>query len=249
MQGPPVIIPLGRGSARGDCELRYLLRSIDRHLKGHGGIYLVTDRCPGFINRNTVNVVKAGDAHADNKDANLHDKVLAVLRGYDVDDFIFAADDNVVMQDVDAAMLPVLHQTRTSDTCGEATSRWGRRLAHTLDWAASRGAAVSHPLECHAPQLFHGRAILEGMDAVDYASQPGLTIYTTWRVLDGTWRDAVPLEGYKTTLENRDATRLMDMTDADLKARMFLGYNDGAVACGMLDRLARLFPSRSIYER
>lgn len=245
---PDVIIPLGNGSAKGNWEVRFLLRSIAMHLKGYGNIYLVTDNCPGFINRATVNVIPIKDTYADNKDANLHKKVLAVLQGYDVDDFVFCADDNAFLQDMDAASIPVLHNPRGRDHFAILPHTiWRKRVTNTFEWAEKRGLQLRHNYECHAPQLFHGQAILEGMKDVDYISQPGLTIYTTWRVLEGI-PDSIPQEQCKWTFNGECAETLKAMSDAELCSKPMIGFDDGFVVGGGMERFANLFPEPCKYE-
>ena len=246
---PNVIIPLGRGGTGDNTELRYLLRSIDAHLKNYGRVFLATDCAPDWLS-DAVTIVEAGDIYSDNKDANLHRKILRVLDKYEVGDFVFCADDNCFMQDIAAGAIPTLVNGKPRPNFeGENLSKWQKRVKHTLEWADSQGAHLEHHYEVHCPQLFHGAALREKLAKVDYVAQPGLTIYTCWRVLTDTWRDALPQAQYKTTMENECGETLAAMTDAQLCARPFLGYNDGGVKCGMLNRLARLFPEKARFER
>jgi hypothetical protein len=246
---PDIIIPLGRGSTSDNAELRFLLRSIDAHLKNYGRVFLATDCAPDWLS-DEVTVVEVKDIYSDNKDANLHHKILKVLDKHDVGDFVFCADDNCFLQDIAAAAIPALANGKARASFeGDSLSKWQRRVRNTLEWADGQGAKLEHHCECHCPQLFHGALLRERLPKVDYTAQPGLTIYTTWRVLTDTWRGALPQAQYKTTMENECGETLARMSDAELCARPFLGYNDGGVTGGLLDRLARIFPSKSRFER
>ena len=87
------------------------------------------------------------------------------------------------------------------------------------------------------------------MKGVDYGKQPGLTIYTVWRVVTDSWRYSVEQSRHKLTLEKECAETIERLTDDGLQARLFLGYDDGAARGGILDRLARIFPQKSRFER
>ncbi len=243
-----MIIPLGSGSHAENAEIRMLLRSVEKNLRNVGRIFVVTDNPPSWLQN--VIVVSVPDSHPTNKDANLHDKVLAVLKRYDVDDFIFASDDNAIMQPVNAASIPVLENHRPrADFFGEGVTKWRNRVANTFLFADSKNIRLEHHFECHAPQLFHGKMLLEGMRDVDYASQPGLTIYTTWRIVTGTTENAKMQSDWKLTFENECTERLAGMTDSDLCSKLFLGYNDGFVVAGGIDRLRRIFSFKSKFEK
>lgn len=246
MSIPDIIIPLGNGSQSNDDELKILLRSIDRNLKGYGRVFLVTSYCPSWIDMSKVTVVSVEDIYHDNKDANLHLKTLKTIELCNVKNFVWCSDDNVFMQPMYAGMIPTIHNHRHNDEFkhGEQ-NRWRNRVRHTLDWADSRGAHLEHQYECHCPQLFDGQALLEGMKGVDYGKQPGLTIYTTWRVVTDSWHGSLDQRDYKATYEKQDDKNYM--TD-DLKARMFCGYNDSCFLNGLRERLFKEFPEKGRFE-
>lgn len=239
---PDVVIPLGNGSRNGDMELRMLLRSMEKNLKGYGRAILVTPCCPDWIDRRRVEVLDVPDAYSNNKDANLHRKVLEAIRRYGIRSFVFCADDNAFLSPVEASEIPVLHSHRPLEAFRDGDGIWRKRVWNTVKWAKGIGIDLPHAYECHAPQLFDGQGILEGMNGVDYVAQPGLTIYTTWRAVTGTWKDSVDQRGWKQTLE-------MPMDDCVLDwGKAFLGYND-ATATKVIASLEGVFSEKSIYER
>ena len=99
--------------------------------------------------------------------------------------------------------MPVVHNHRSYKYFCENNpeSRWRARVRHTFEWAVSRDVFLEHNFECHCPQLFDGNALVKGMQGVDYTTQPGLTIYTTWRVVTDTWHESVDQNEVKTTVE------------------------------------------------
>lgn len=245
---PCVVIPLGSGSQTGDDELKILLRSIETNLVGAGQIFIVTHTPPEWLNRDEVTVVDIADRYTDNKDANLHLKVLETARKHGFNHFIFCADDNCFMQKVRAAEIPVLRNHRPREAF-EGGGRWRERVRHTFDWAESLGVKLDFNFECHAPQVFDAKKVLAGMENVDCVSPPGLTIYTAWRVVSDSWRDSLPQVDYKITLEACTAEDVASMKDSYLTSRMFLGYNDVAVGAGIIARLRQIFPHKSRFEK
>ena len=243
---PDIIIPLGNGSRSNDDELRILLRSIDRNLRGYGRVFLVTSYCPSWVNRDMVTVVNIEDLYHDNKDANLHLKTLKTIEKYNVRHFVWCSDDNVFSQPMYAGMIPTVHNhRRNEDFSQNEANRWRNRVRHTLDWAESRGVHLEHNYECHCPQLFDGKALLEGMKDVEYVRQPGLTIYTTWRVVTDSWKDSIDQRDVKATYE---MDKYEDYKTDDLHAKPFIGFNDQTFLNGLRDRLLKEYNDRSKFE-
>ena len=243
-----IIIPLGNGSHNGNEELKMLLRSIEKHLKGYDRVFLVTQYCPEWIDREQVTVVNINDPFTDNKDANLHRKTLMTVEKYGIDGFVWCADDNCFLQDIDASSIPAIHNHRPNSLFYESSGIWRLRVRNTLEWAKARGVNLPHNMEAHCPQYFDGKALVEGMKDVDYVSQPGLTIHTCWHVVTNTWQGSVNQMDVKHTFELEFDETITHMTDEELCSKMFIGYNDQT--CGrVLKRLHTLFPTPSKYEK
>ena len=247
---PDVIIPLGNGSSFDNAELKILLRSIEKHLKNYNRIFLCTHYAPKWIDQSKITIVDIDDVYSANKDANLHNKILQVIKKYNVDWFVFAADDNVIMQDVSASALPVLQNGKDrANFEGENQGKWQTRVKHTFEWADEMGVNLQHHFEVHAPQLFKGKLLAEKMQNVDFEAQPGLTIYTTWRVLTDTYKDALKQGDYKLTFENALDEAVKTMPEKELQSKLFVGYSDAGIKAGLLDRLFNIFDKPSKFEK
>lgn len=241
----PILIPLGCGSKHNNWELRILLRSIERNAENVGQIFLITTCAPEWITG--ITVVPFPDIYHDCKDANLFHKIHNTLKLYDIDDFIFTADDAVFTQKIDLQKIPVIHNNRENEifyTLPEST--WKTRVRNTLEWAKSRGVNLAHNFECHCPQLFSGKKILDGMKNVHYYNPHGKTIYTTWRVVTDTYEHSVNQLDYKYSFEKGED--LLEYSDAELLEKMFIGYNDSS-ASAVLRRMRNIFTEKSRYEK
>ena len=237
----PILVPLGNGSRFGNDELRILLRSIDRNVVDAGTVYLMTEHCPEWVDN--VVVVPLGDPYTSNKDANLHYKTLTTIERHGIGRFCWCADDNVFMRPMRLEGMPVVHNHRSYKYFCENNpeSRWRARIRNTFEWAVSRGVFLEHNFEGHVPQLFDGQALVKGMHGVDYTTQPGLTIYTTWRVVTDTWHESVDQNEVKTTVETNFIDYKFD--------KPFLGYNDLGFGSGLREKLLAMFPERSRFEK
>ena len=101
-KGIDVVIPLGVGSISANNELRFCLRSIEKHLNGYGNIWIV-GHLPKWVQN--VRHIPHGEYHP--KALNIFDKIMAACEIEEVsDNFIMFNDDYFLIQSVDAAHYP-----------------------------------------------------------------------------------------------------------------------------------------------
>lgn len=237
-----VIIPLGNGSTHDNEELRLMLRSLDAHCSDVGRVFLATQYCPDWIDRDAVTVVDLPDSEPHNKDKNLEMKVLTVIRDYNVERFAFFADDNFVLKDVELKHIPLLYN-RPRSAFEKADTKWRERVKHTFDYFLDRGVPLEHEFESHCPQYFaDAQGLLKAMEDIDISTPPGLTITTTFRAATGEIYGGRPMSEYKQTFE-------APIPESQVKFdRMFAGCND--VGFDIIRRkLFEQFPAKSRYEK
>lgn len=243
-----VFVPLGSGSTHNDCELKMLLRSLEENAFDLGTVYLATKHVPDWLDTSKVVIVDLDDPYTSNKDANLHYKTLETIRMHSLHDFVWSADDAALLQPTALADLPVIRNHRPVKEFEQPSTKWRNRVWNTIQWAKSLGVELEWQYECHCPQLFDGQALLAGMEQVDYRNGQGLTIYTAWRVVTDTWKNAVPQPDFKWTFEFPLDEGIRKMDDDTLCSKMFLGYNEPCSGI-VLGRLEKLFTKRSKFER
>lgn len=239
----PIIIPLGDGSAHENSELRFLLRSLERNALDLGAVYVASTCPPEWLQG--VTVVPVPDTHAHCKDANLIDKTLRVIERNRLDSFAWCADDNAIVRPIRLDSIPLLYNERTRSDFGNG-SKWHRRVLSTFAWADSLGVTLEHSFESHAPQFFRdAQELARRMRRAPYAKGDGLTIMTAFRVVMGDTRRGVPQRLWKDTYEKE----CEEAVKAARFGKPFVGYNDGGINCGILDRLEELFPEKSRFEK
>lgn len=239
----PVIIPLGEGSTHNNAELRFLLRSLERNALDLGEVYVASTCPPEWLQGACV--VPIPDTHAHCKDANLVDKTLRVIERCKLDSFAWCADDNAIVQPVRLAEIPLLYNERVRKDFNNG-SKWHRRVLNTFAWADSLGVPLEHSFESHAPQFFaDAQTLAQRMRRTPYAKGDGLTIMSAFRVAMGKTTGGLPQSRWKDTYEKE----CEEAVKAATFGKPFVGYNDGGINCGILERLEELFPQKSRFER
>ena len=235
-----IIIPLGNGSQFDNFELKILLRSIDRHCSDVGRVIIATDCAPSWLDKSAVTIVEAHDNDRGCKDVNLIDKTIAAIAQCGVERFCWCADDNVFLQDCELKHIPLLYNRRRQEL--DDSTKWRRRVLHTLDYFEARGVHLEHEFESHAPQYFDdAQGLIRAMAGIDYRTPPGLTIMTAFRASMGDTEGGYHKDLYKETYEG-------EVDEAAFScSHMFAGYNDAGFM-SLMHRLFQIFPEPSRYE-
>lgn len=104
-----ILIPLGKGSRWQDNELRYCLRSIEKHLKGYSNIFIVGE-LPKWI-KGVIHIAASDQPEASFRDYNIFRKIIAGCEDERLsDDFLFMNDDHYLLRDYQVNRFPVFHQ-------------------------------------------------------------------------------------------------------------------------------------------
>lgn len=96
-----IVYILGDGSPHNNEELRYSLRSVEKHIKGVRNVFVVGEN-PGFLSDKVIYIPALDPYPCDlnNKDRNIWHKLeTACKHPLLSEDFLFSADDNIVLKD------------------------------------------------------------------------------------------------------------------------------------------------------
>lgn len=104
-----VLIPLGSGSRHDNLELRYCLRSIEKHLKNVRNVWIVGSQIPDWIKGCWLVAAKESTNNW-NRARNIYRKVQYACQKPDLSDtFLYVHDDHFLLKDFDAGSFPYYH--------------------------------------------------------------------------------------------------------------------------------------------
>lgn len=149
-----VLITLGQGSKWDNNELRYCLRSLEKHAKNIGNVFVVG--CdPGFLNPATVGVYPRADVGGTNKEHRIAEQIAwAADKLPMTESFLWVNDDTFFLGDTDITAYPYYHFQTLQDKWGR-TKQGGYRVALMQTDAQLRGRNLpTHNFEIHLPILY-----------------------------------------------------------------------------------------------
>lgn len=258
-----VVIPLSAGSRHEDAELRYCLRSIERHLENVGRVWIVGHR-PKWLRceearesresddwdsrdsrHSRVIHLPCGDSHR-SKDVNIIRKLEAACKAGVSERFVFWSDDQILLRPLAFSQLGPY--TWGDVPPGPGSNRWRRRLAATGKWLRAQGRPALH-CDTHVPVPMERSRLLDLAERTRDAWQSGdgLTV--------GTWYCNAPSPSHPVTpspMGDRKATIEAVMPAEELRRRIagrwFLGFNDAGFTPELRKLLDELFPEKSRFE-
>lgn len=102
-----IVYILGKGSVWKDNEIRYSLRSIEKHLKDYKNVYIIGE-CPDFL----TNVIHIPcNDYGDKHERNIMEKIKVACNTKEIsDNFFFINDDHFLLKDVSCKNYPYYYK-------------------------------------------------------------------------------------------------------------------------------------------
>ena len=182
-----VVYIVGTGSRWNNNELRYSLRSIEKHLSGLEHVWIIGHK-PEFITR--VCHIPAGDPY-DVSDKNILHKLKIACETKDItDDFLLFHDDHYLIQDFEAIEFPNYYEGTVSQMAHiRGSDSYGSRCRNTLE-ILKKSSLPEKYFDVHYPILINKAKFTEYVtDKVDPNSKNGYIIkslYANAMKLEGT---------------------------------------------------------------
>lgn len=146
-----IVYPLGKGSTWGNNELRYSLRSVEKHLKGYGEVWIIGEKPDWLTN---VIHVPISDPKIGIPDTNIMRKLMAFC-GHDVEKFLYMNDDHYLLRDIDAETFPYYyHGTIAEYVKKRGHDGYGNRCENTQKSLESRNLPTKY-FDIHYPMLMN----------------------------------------------------------------------------------------------
>ena len=230
-----IVIPLNNKSHWRDNELKYALRSIEKHLSNYGAIYIIGKKPVSVSN---VNHIPYPDQHL-YPARNIYAKILKACKNKNIsEDFLFMNDDHFLLNNFDASQFPFFYKGYLKEDLGNRTD-----YKHTVE-NTIKVLESSHPtknFDTHTPILYNKKKFSEKLDIYNWDIPHAYTIKSLYcNVLD------IPGE-YEPDGKIRRA-KDTSMIDLYLRSKKVFSIDDTALNKDMKNYLERLYPNKSKYE-
>lgn len=242
-----IVIPLGKGSPWDNNELRYSLRSIEKHLKKYNRIYIVGEK-PDWI-QNVIHVPHVESGHASQ---NIIEKVKTVCKncGDLSAQFMFWNDDFFLLKDVDACKYPYYHRGDLYKSIPKNKNNWYQEyILETIKELESKDLGTLN-FDVHTPIIYTKEGIRMLNKYFDFRKK--LVIKSTYcNTFYNEANPAIEIEDCK--ISGRMARWRLDQkikdkhifSIADKCLEPYPGESESAVKV----LIQELYPDKSIYER
>jgi hypothetical protein len=227
-----ICIPLGSRSYKNYTELRYCLRSIEKHLKGYGNIYLIGER-PDWISG--IKHIPADDDPRNRfRDRNIFMKLMIACSERDIsENFLVVHDDHFLLEDIDIRKFPYVHHGPINVAGGQ----YGYTKQNTIGLL---GEVNDH--DSHCSMLINKKKFLNSVPTVDWNQWYGYLIKTLYCVMNGIEAEYYPDQKVRWV-------EYYDEMKAAIDGRKWFSIGDRCFDNGVVMQvLGELYPLPSKYE-
>lgn len=237
-----IVLPLAK-SKNDFLDLRYFLRSVERHVRNYNEIVIVGSK-PSWI-QGVIHIPYSEATDKKWKEKNIMNRVLAACIDRRVtDDFFFCNDDFVFLDKVDAVKYPYYY----SGTCKNSYDNnfgnpYRKTMYHTMTFLESRGY-TDRNFDAHCPIIYNKKKFLSTFDDRDINFETPFgygvkTLYASCNRVKG-----VPFEDCKFQ-KSYPKEYLLDR----MKGRHVISFNDHPLKTDLGDLLKEMYPQKSSYEK
>lgn len=227
-----IVVPFQRSVNR-DEELKFALRSIEKHLTGIGNVFVVGDNPRwnhSIIHVPQVNISKNNSY----RDRNIAAKILTACEMAQVsDNFLILHDDNFLLQGCPASMWPYYH-------CGPSFKGNGDYRQVEMNTQYMFGDCKN--FDVHAPHIVNKNLFKKTIGTLDWSLKYGYcikTAYCTMNGIEGEFEPDLKINGdweYE-WIKNR------------IVGRKWFSIGDNAWRGGMVKLMKELYPEKSKWEK
>jgi hypothetical protein len=192
---PDILYILGTGSKWYDNEIRYSVRSVEKHLEEYGRIF-VCGAMPKFFDLRRYEYIEANDLGKHKLLNAIHKIRLACLKKDLSDDFILMNDDFIFLKK--AKHIPNYNIGTLEERIKNHKTKSGYyywAMEETLEYLKSKGVKNPLSFEVHYPMMLNKEKFLDLIDEVYYSQKPILfrSVYGNLAPLRSTYREDVKI--------------------------------------------------------
>lgn len=230
-----IVIPVGPGSHHADVELRYALRSIQRHARGVRAVWIVGHIPAWLHSTDTVRLAPMQEIRGGGKGARIASKIEWACDNLPLTPtFALWNDDYLLLRDLDVRDIPAWYQGQLFRPA--ADDAYGAMLQRTAEALTAAGLPALH-YDVHLPMLIE---VAKFRDARAW--------WQKMRDDGGMVCKSIYANLYHADLrsEPADDTKLADQwptrIDAVVAAQPIISYGNPALAAGFADWMRARFP-------
>jgi hypothetical protein len=232
-----IVIPLNNRSTVRNLELRYCLRSIEKHLAGVGDIFII-GHMPEWAT-GCIHIPFEEDPRNRFRDRNIMNKMLVACKDERVsDDFLMVHDDHFLLADYEAGKFPYYHCGHMVPNVGQyAETKKNTILALSVRDDVTE---VINNYDCHCPIVFN-KQLFKRVAQADWSKWYGYclkTLYCVMNGIEGEYMDDIKI---RMPLSREDVEGLV-------VGRKWFSIGDRCFSEGMKEILQDLYPNKSRYE-
>ncbi len=235
-----VVYILGEGSKWDNNEIRYSIRSLERHLKGLHHIFII-GRCPEFLKH--VHHIPAEDTHK-YKQPNILKKVMLACSEPDItENFLFMNDDHFLNAEFDIKTFPFYYKNLLEDNIRdrEWDDTFRRSMVNTLVNLQNQRITPIYNYDTHTPIIYNKTGLRRMMQYVDPTLPDGYSIkslYGNMMVVDGVHEVDCKLGrtcNYQTAMKKIKEAKIFSTSDT--------------VGKDVREVIQMLYPDKSTFEK
>lgn len=237
-----IVYPLGHGSKWDDNELRYSLRSVEKHLTGIRDIYIV-GAFPDWL-QNVKHIPYMDEDRW--KEHRIALKILqACIQPGMSDNFLFMNDDHFLLKNFKACEFPFYwkEQLSTSANGRRFDDAYRKSLANT-HYALNERGLKTYNFDVHCPIIYNKSMFQAIYKMYDWVN----TNYSF--VIKSLYCNTMKIEGEQIT-DIKISNPLFNVDDLkyQLQGRCFFSIGDKAVTRDLTILMEELYPEKSKYEK
>jgi hypothetical protein len=230
-----IVIPLNNRSTQKNQELRYCLRSIEKHLSGVGNVFVVGD-CPQWLT-GVIHIPFSEDPRNRYRDRNIMNKMSVACIDHRVSkNFLMVHDDHFLLADYDALAFPYYHMGPMNEGHGQygETKKNTKGLLSFID--------TFNNYDCHCPIVFNKQMFMRSVAVADWSKCYGYCLKTLYCVMNGISGEHIADKKIRLPLNKGSIMN-------ELQGRKWFSIGDRCFTKGgMMDVLNELYPNKSKYE-
>lgn len=233
-----IVYAIGTGSVWENNELRYSVRSVDKHFSEVNDVVIV-GHLPGFLKG--VTHIDFQDVTTRNKERNIFEKVRAAAKQIP-GDFLFMNDDHFITQDSDPSKYPNYYSCSIHEyLLSHGVTTYSLSVRNALMQLQRREILDPLFFDVHTPIIYNSQKF-KALKSFNFINKPAPVIKSLYG-----------------NMFNVRATHLIDMKlkrklsgDELVKIankRPVFSISDSALCQGLTDGLNQLYPFKSKFEK